>query len=74
MSALLTTTMPEMQAVIVALRRAGLRDSVRVMVGGAPLTAAFASQIGADAYAPDAATAVEVAHQLMADSRPLSPT
>ena len=66
MSALLTTTMPGMKATIEALQEAGLRDAVRIMVGGAPVTAAFAEQIGADAYAPDAATAVDVARSLVA--------
>jgi 5-methyltetrahydrofolate--homocysteine methyltransferase len=66
MSALLTTTMPGMKATIEALEEAGLRDTVKIMVGGAPVTAAFAKQIGADAYAPDAATAVEVARSLAA--------
>ena len=66
MSALLTTTMPGMKATIEALEEAGLRDAVKVMVGGAPVTAAFAEQIGADAYAPDAATAVDVARTLVA--------
>jgi len=66
MSALLTTTMGQMKNTIEALREAGLRDAVRVMVGGAPLTAAFAREIGADAYAPDAATAVDVARELAA--------
>ena len=61
MSALLTTTMANMRLVIEALERAGLRDSVKVMIGGAPVTGAFATQIGADAYAPDAASAVDVA-------------
>ncbi|MGC8874122.1 MAG: corrinoid protein [Chloroflexia bacterium] len=65
MSALLTTTMVRMRDTIEALRRAGLRDSVKIMVGGAPLTAAYAQEIGADAYAPDAATAVEVARSLI---------
>ncbi len=65
-SALLTTTMPGMKATIEALEEAGLRDTVKIMVGGAPVTAAFAKQIGADAYAPDAATAVEVARSLAA--------
>lgn len=64
MSALLTTTMVNMKTTIDALQEAGLRDSVRIMVGGAPVTAAFAQQIGADAYAPDAATAVDVARKL----------
>jgi 5-methyltetrahydrofolate--homocysteine methyltransferase len=66
MSALLTTTMPGMKATIEALQEAGLRDTVKIMIGGAPVTAAFAEQIGADAYAPDAATAVDVARSLVA--------
>jgi 5-methyltetrahydrofolate--homocysteine methyltransferase len=64
MSALLTTTMVNMKATIEALQEAGLRDSVKVMIGGAPVTAAFAEQIGADAYAPDAASAVDKAREL----------
>jgi 5-methyltetrahydrofolate--homocysteine methyltransferase len=67
MSALLTTTMVQMKATIEALQEAGVRDQVKIMIGGAPVTAAFSEQIGADAYAPDAATAVDVARQL-ADS------
>jgi 5-methyltetrahydrofolate--homocysteine methyltransferase len=66
MSALLTTTMVQMKSVIDALEEAGLRDSVKVMIGGAPVTAAYAQQIGADAYAPDAASAVDVARGLNA--------
>ncbi len=66
MSALLTTTMTQMKATIEALEEAGLRDSVKIMIGGAPVTAAFAEQIGADAYAPDAATAVDMARELTA--------
>jgi 5-methyltetrahydrofolate--homocysteine methyltransferase len=66
MSALLTTTMTSMKTTIEALQEAGVRGSVKIMVGGAPLTEAFAKQIGADAYAPDAATAVDVARQLLA--------
>jgi len=66
MSALLTTTMVNMKATIEALQEAGLRDSVKIMVGGAPVTAAFAEEIGADAYAPDAATAVDLARELSA--------
>ena len=66
MSALLTTTMVQMKATIEALEEAGLRDSVKIMIGGAPVTAAFAEEIGADAYAPDAATAVDVARELTA--------
>lgn len=61
MSALLTTTMKEQGTVIEALKAAGLREQVKVMVGGAPVTQAFADRIGADAYTPDAATAAEVA-------------
>jgi len=59
MSALLTTTMPRMQEVVAALRQAGL-DGVKTIVGGAPVTEAFARGIGADGYAYDAARAVEV--------------
>jgi len=66
MSALLTTTMPGMKATIEALEEAGLRDAVKIMVGGAPVTAAFAEQIGADAYAPDAGSAADVARSLAA--------
>jgi len=66
MSALLTTTMVNMKATIVALEEAGLRASVKILVGGAPVTEAFARQIGADAYAPDSANAVDVARQLSA--------
>lgn len=65
MSALLTTTMPQMKTTIDALENAGFRSSVKVMVGGAPVTASFADRIGADAYAPDAATAVDVARNLI---------
>ena len=60
-SALLTTTMLNMKAVVEALKSAGLRDSVKVMIGGAPVTDNFAKDIGADSYTPDAATAAEVA-------------
>jgi len=66
LSALLTTTMPAMKDTIEALEEAGLRGSVKIMVGGAPVTATFAEKIGADAYAPDAATAVDAARELMA--------
>jgi len=65
MSALLTTTMPQMKTTIDALEKEGLRSAVKVMVGGAPLTSAYADQIGADAYAPDAATAVDEARNLL---------
>jgi methylmalonyl-CoA mutase cobalamin-binding domain/chain len=69
MSALLTTTMPYMSVVIKALREAGLRDGVIVLVGGAPLNAAFAEEIEADAYCRDAAVAVETAKKLVAIKR-----
>jgi len=59
MSALLTTTMVNMPEVIKALESAGLRDKVKVMIGGAPITQNYAEQIGAEAYSPDAASAVE---------------
>jgi len=61
-SALLTTTMGAMKDVVEAFKQAGLRDQVKIMVGGAPVTDAFCKQIGADAYAPDAASAAEVAY------------
>ena len=66
MSALLTTTMPMMKTTIEALAEAGLRDGVRVMVGGASVTRKYASDIGADGYAPDAASAVDEAKKLLA--------
>ncbi len=66
MSALLTTTMPNMKATIDALKEAGLRDKVKVMVGGAPLTNKYAEDIGADGYAPDASRAVALAKALAA--------
>jgi 5-methyltetrahydrofolate--homocysteine methyltransferase len=65
MSALLTTTMTQMKATIEALEEAGLRHSVKIMIGGAPVTAAYAEEISADAYAPDAASAVDKARWLM---------
>ena len=64
LSALLTTTMPAMKATVQAIKDAGLSD-VKVIVGGAPITSQFADEIGADAYAPDAASAVEKVRQLM---------
>ena len=60
MSALLTTTMAEMELVIAALKDAGLREDVHVIVGGAPVTEGFAREIGADGYAPDAASVMAV--------------
>ncbi|HHX01305.1 MAG TPA: cobalamin-binding protein [Firmicutes bacterium] len=65
MSALLTTTMGEMKAVIDAVADAGLRDQVKIMVGGAPLTQSFADQIGADVYCKNAAEAASAAKQLV---------
>lgn len=64
LSALLTTTMPAMKTTITALREAGLQ--AKVMVGGAPITSTFASEIGADGYSPDAASAVDLARSLVA--------
>lgn len=66
MSALLTTTMPAMKDTIEALKEGGIRDKVIVMVGGAPLTQSYADEIGADGYAPDAASAVDKAKELLA--------
>lgn len=66
LSALLTTTMPHMGDVIKALDSAGLRDGVKVIVGGAPVTDVFAKQIGADGFAPDASQAATLAKSLMA--------
>jgi 5-methyltetrahydrofolate--homocysteine methyltransferase len=65
MSALLTTTMPNMRATIVALEEAGIRDRVKVLVGGAPLTSEYATEIGADGYAADASRAVKLAKELL---------
>ena len=65
LSCLVTTTMVNMRAAIEALREAGVRDRVKVMVGGAPVTQQFADEIGADGYAPDAASAVDLARRLL---------
>ena len=65
LSALLTTTMPEMQRVIASLEASGLRKSVKVMVGGAPVSAAFAEKIGADGYGKDAVEAVRMARSFV---------
>jgi corrinoid protein of di/trimethylamine methyltransferase len=64
-SALLTTTMLQQKKLIEALEEAGLRDQVKVMVGGAPVTESFASEIGADGYAEDAISAVDLAFRLI---------
>ena len=69
LSALLTITMPAMGDVIKALKAAGLRDKVKVMVGGAPVTQSFADQIGADAYAKDAVEATRKAKGLVSRKR-----
>jgi 5-methyltetrahydrofolate--homocysteine methyltransferase len=66
MSALLTTTMPNMKTTIEALKQAGLRDKVKIMIGGAPVTTKYAEDIGADGYAPDASKAVSLAKSLVA--------
>jgi 5-methyltetrahydrofolate--homocysteine methyltransferase len=65
MSALLTTTLPKMVQTIAALKDAGLREQVKVMVGGAPVTQAYADEIGADGYGANAAAAVDGAKALM---------
>ena len=66
MSALLTTTMVNMAEVIKALEAAGLRDKVKIMIGGAPITQNYTDQIGADGYSPDAASAVDKAKTFIA--------
>nr|MDD6335234.1 corrinoid protein [bacterium] len=65
MSTLLTTTMPEMKNVIEAIKEAGLRDQVKIIIGGAPVTQSFADEIGADGYSADAASAVDLAKALL---------
>jgi 5-methyltetrahydrofolate--homocysteine methyltransferase len=65
LSALLTTTMPSMKATIEAIQQAGLRDQVKIMVGGAPVTQEYAAQIGADGYSSDASRAVSLAKSLV---------
>jgi 5-methyltetrahydrofolate--homocysteine methyltransferase len=65
LSALLTTTMREMKTTIEVIEKAGLRSQVKMIVGGAPLTEKFAKEIGADGYAPDAASAVDVVKSLL---------
>lgn len=64
LSALLTTTMPAMKEVIDALKEGNLRDQVKVVIGGAPVSQAYADEIGADGYAPDAALAVELCKKI----------
>ncbi len=65
MSALLSTTMPGMRETVEAIKSAGIKEKVKVMIGGAPVTANFASEIKADAYAPDAGSAVIQAKKLL---------
>jgi len=65
LSALLTTTMPKMAETIKALKEAGLRDKIKIMAGGAPVTQDFVNKIGADAYGANAASATEKAKELM---------
>lgn len=66
MSALLTTTMREMKNILEAIQEAGLRKQVKAIIGGAPVTDRFAKEIGADGFAPDAASAVDIARSLTA--------
>jgi 5-methyltetrahydrofolate--homocysteine methyltransferase len=66
LSALLTTTMPEMQKVIAALDEAGLRNQLKVIVGGAPIDQRFADEIGADGFGADAVEAVQLAREMVA--------
>ncbi|NSW76864.1 MAG: corrinoid protein [Candidatus Atribacteria bacterium] len=65
MSALLTTTMVQIRENIKAFNEAGIRDRVKIMIGGAPVTQKFADEVGADGYAPDAASAVDKAKELL---------
>jgi len=65
MSALLTTTMIAMKEVIEKLKETGIRDKVKIIIGGAPVTQEYANEIGADAYAPDAATGVDKVKELL---------
>jgi 5-methyltetrahydrofolate--homocysteine methyltransferase len=65
LSALLTTTMPNMKVTIEALKSTGVREKAKVIIGGAPVTQAYADQIGADGFAPDASRAVALAKSLM---------
>ncbi|MEA1964298.1 MAG: corrinoid protein [Candidatus Aerophobetes bacterium] len=64
-SALLTTTMVHMKDVVKAMEEAGLREKVKIMIGGAPITQSYADEIGADGYAPDAASAVDKAKKIL---------
>ena len=66
MSALLTTTMPSMKTTVEALKQAGVRDQVKILVGGAPITQKYADEIGADGYSESAAGAVAAAKKVLA--------
>jgi 5-methyltetrahydrofolate--homocysteine methyltransferase len=66
LSALLTTTMPMMKKSIERIEEAGVRDSLKVLIGGAPVNQAFADEIGADGYAPDAGAACKLAKAMFA--------
>ncbi len=68
MSALLTTTMIYMKETIEALKSAGLRENIKVIIGGAPVTESYAGQIDADGYAPDAASAVDLTKKLLGET------
>jgi methanogenic corrinoid protein MtbC1 len=70
LSALLTTTMPQMPKIIEALNEANLRTTVKVIIGGAPVTHQFAEQIGADGYADNAGDVVPLAKRLLAEPSP----
>jgi 5-methyltetrahydrofolate--homocysteine methyltransferase len=65
LSALLTTTMPMMKETVAAVAKAGIRDQVKILVGGAPVTHAYAKEIGADGYAPDAGSASKLAKSFL---------
>ncbi len=67
MSALLTTTIKEMKNILQAIEKAGLRKKVKTIVGGAPVNEKFAKEIGADGYAPDAASAVDIVKSLLTE-------
>jgi 5-methyltetrahydrofolate--homocysteine methyltransferase len=69
LSSLLTTTMPAMKEIIQEMKKAGLREKVKIMVGGAPVTQRFADEIGSDGYAPDAPSAVKKAKEILASDR-----
>jgi 5-methyltetrahydrofolate--homocysteine methyltransferase len=69
LSSLLTTTMPAMKEIIQEIKKAGLREKVKIMVGGAPVTQRFADEIGSDGYAPDAPSAVKKAKEILISNR-----